>query len=666
MTDEPENRPGPTSRFAPMALGAVLVLGLIAWLVIGERANSPGPSNPSTGNGEEVAATDPKIGALDREGPGRREAVTDPESERAPRGFRGIVARPDGTPAPGATVKLFERSPFDPALAALRRSQGEAWPAFAQATTDDQGRFEIGIRSRDVRSFQLLAAHPEHAATRAEADLQDASEFVEIGEIRLAAAARLRGRVTVANTPLPIADATVTIHRTALIRGAPPAPLPVPTSQTSADGRFAFQNIAPGHVTVVVRAADYAQAFRTQVEVRLDSAPEVLLEMEAGRAITGEIVDNVGLPIRGALVTSIHADTGITESVRSDDRGRFALRNLRSGRHGLTAKHSGYEEAKAESVLADAENLRLRCTKLPSLDVRVTRPDGGLQSNFDLVARGYYESSPNDFARLPDSALRTVSAADLDARGVITLPGLQAGNYVLEVRADGFARTFSDPFRSPDDMGGRILEIRLDRGAAVRGSVRDAVGRPLTNAEVELTGISGDDGPLGSMLGQLSVSRATRTVVRTGADGLFLAGGLTPGPYRVLVRHEDHAEWALDEPITVLDGDNQGLPPIRLTRGTVLEGTVSFAGEPASRARVRILREPTRPGMAPELVCEATTDASGKFTVAERLPAGNFTATAERELDSPLRVLIDQKRTLTRFTLDGRRDRFRLELDDSR
>ena len=121
-----------------------------------------------------------------------------------------------------------------------------------------------------------------------------------------------------------------------------------------------------------------------------------------------------------------------------------------------------------------------------------------------------------------------------DADGRFLFPGLPAGNFTLEAVRPGYVRTFYGSTLLGKGPGQAValgegetvsdLTIQMIRGGVVTGTVRDASGRPQSDAEVSLVPMA--------RTGQPDVGQAT--TVRTDGLGSYRAYGLVPGRYFVV------------------------------------------------------------------------------------------------------------------------------------
>lgn len=134
-------------------------------------------------------------------------------------------------------------------------------------------------------------------------------------------------------------------------------------------------------------------------------------------SVQGRVTDPAGGAIGGAAVQITGEATGITVSVRSDDRGWFAVGPIGAGAYRLDVSRDGFKRHSQAVRLAVNQALRLDVRLEPgalSEVVTVTAPSGGLERlSASLVTR----LSPEQLAQLP-----------LDGRNFLDLALLASGS----------------------------------------------------------------------------------------------------------------------------------------------------------------------------------------------------------------------------------------------
>jgi protocatechuate 3,4-dioxygenase beta subunit len=166
----------------------------------------------------------------------------------------------------------------------------------------------------------------------------------------------------------------------------------------------------------------------------------------------------------------------------------------------------------------------------------------------------------------------------------------------FDVKAKGFLPAHESSL----DLDASPYVVKLARGAAIAGTVRDADGQPVEGAEVGITGEKSD----------------RPRVEHTDAKGAFVFDGVDDGVWRVTAHAtgfapSDPAEVEVREHHSA-SGVTLTLEPAEGLSGRVVDG----AGTPIAGARVRLV--PSAPdhdldGLTP--VAEATSGADGAYQV---------------------------------------------------
>ncbi|KFE69477.1 hypothetical protein DB31_6452 [Hyalangium minutum] len=183
--------------------------------------------------------------------------------------------------------------------------------------------------------------------------------------------------------------------------------------------------------------------------------------------------------------------------------------------------------------------------------------------------------------------------ASSNARGDFRVEGLAPGNYTLEARAVGYARTELRPVKVPS-VGPLTVELR--KAGVIEGFVVDAQGHPAAGAEVQVGG-------------------RVPEVATTGEGGGFSVE-VEPGDHTVSARRGSEA-GSLPNSIIIGAGKTVRDLRIQLGQSAVLEGRVvaNTAGTPIEGARVDVspYRKSGDSG-------RAVTDGSGRFSVGGLAP----------------------------------------------
>jgi hypothetical protein len=100
-------------------------------------------------------------------------------------------------------------------------------------------------------------------------------------------------------------------------------------------GAFHLRGVPPGRWRLYLdgNGGDFLRMWLTGGEAVEAGARGLVLTLTSGGTIGGEVVDSGGLPVQGACVAAAWTpDSGSGKSTRTDDRGRFEIRGLPTGR----------------------------------------------------------------------------------------------------------------------------------------------------------------------------------------------------------------------------------------------------------------------------------------------------------------------------------------------
>jgi hypothetical protein len=294
------------------------------------------------------------------------------------------------------------------------------------------------------------------------------------------------------------------------------------------------------------------------------------VRLERGVTLAGVVTDSRGQPLAGARIGLICAGPSYCTwpyafsmsgklhwppLCATDERGAFEwlsfpLEDALEGEHWvLTAEHPRAAPAMAhdvEKLAPDAGgviHLRLACGEGCSLRGRVLAPGGEPCAAAHVQARA--EPAPDQ-----PFCIRFAKEAATDAAGAFELLGLPQLRHRLEAACEGCAPRVIDVDLSRG--AGEPLEIRLEAGCDLEGTIVDAEGKPL--AGLELTAV-------------LAESRAFRTAT-SDASGRFRLAGL-PARGSLELSAAGRFERTLDLPSPAL--------AIRLPRPVTLEARLVAA-----------------------------------------------------------------------------------------
>ncbi len=204
--------------------------------------------------------------------------------------------------------------------------------------TDAEGRFELGDLAAGEVELVARGSGGELAVRRG---LELApGEVLEGVELRFEPGARLVGRVTDPDGR-PVRDAFVEVN------GAPGPALAGARAVTDGDGHFRMPGVAPGRYSVVAQKHPFRRGVR-EIEIgAADSEVQVELQLGAGLAVRGSVVDDQGAAAAECWLTLSKAGVNVGNRIgdlsRSD--GTFEIAGVEPGSYRLVAEKAGFRRA---------------------------------------------------------------------------------------------------------------------------------------------------------------------------------------------------------------------------------------------------------------------------------------------------------------------------------
>lgn len=481
----------------------------------------------------------------------------------------------------------------------------------ASGATGVDGRF--ALRIQEPRELVLLVEHPRYPSASYLIEPRDRG-VVELGDVVLHTSLGLVVELVDAERGQPVAGARITVTPVIfdpLIGGAQ-AQRRVAVSPR--DGKGVVYGIGAGDWTIRVEADGRATAelFHQQPEVAAIT-PVLRIVLGEGHALGGRVLGPAGEPVPGALVTITTGD-GDATVVTSGTAGEFRAVGLPVGRLHVRAETVAFEPVEQNDVPSPAAApLLLRFDRGLALAGRVVDANDGTPVEGVVVTA------------LPDGgpplvrAHRIVRPTTRSGRdGSFLVEGLPAGRFRLGFASDRHASRRSDvvePTRDPD----RAAVFAVREAPLVELVVRDANGRPLPHAELEMLPADNDGTAFAELLCR-ATREATAPTVRTDEHGRAALRAKSPR-FRLFTTAAGHA-GALGEIVTLdATAAQVRLPDVVLRRGaTVFGRCVRSGGAPAADALVQA--DPVG-GDTPRRFARTRADASGRFAFAP-LPAGDW------------------------------------------
>jgi hypothetical protein len=406
----------------------------------------------------------------------------------------------------------------------------------------------------------------------------------------------------------------------------------VRTVKSGEEGAFALTEVPAGRYLLRADLGGFSPA-SVAISLRPGESVTSLLRLEPIQLLEGRVEDRERRPIAQAALFAWplgggSSKTNVIESA-SDAEGKFALAGLAPGPWTVMVEAPGFG------------TLRLERVDVPSRPL-VLKLEGEARSLGGQVVDGRADVTDARVI-LAGPALSVPREMRSNDKGLFLFHGLGFGRFVLRaIAGDKVSRSVTVVI---DEDTGWLPPVRLPLadGARVTGVAIDDLGRPLAQAEIELTDSPADEAP---------------ETGRAGSDGRFVVGPIAPGRYEVWARSPGHA---MVQPAEVIARAEAAVEvSLRLARAVQITGkVVDEGGQPLAGVLVSAAAEsasvqdfavvsgklplaaeasnlPAQALAAKGQLRSAPTDAKGRFTIAD-LPPGRFTVSAS--VDTRLQVV---------------------------
>jgi len=356
---------------------------------------------------------------------------------------------------------------------------------------------------------------------------------------------------------------------------------------TATDGSYELRGLAKGMKRVLATQAGLASKSLPTFQVPSQNE-SIDFVMEDGLTVEGRVVERgASHPVPGARV--MYRPTGSrsrgagrrVESVRADDDGRFTLIGLLSGNCDVWARGDAHLQSTPQTVQAGSTNVLIQLP--PAARIEGTVVDG---ETGEPIERYTLLITGNEDIIIPSRMYRRRVK---DPEGRFLFAGVRPMKLWLVVRAKGYAETLHGPLQIAEGEVLSGIEVKVGRGATVRGRVIDSVGAPIPVAKVTLSRSGVDmNRPEAIFLGPLIENHAPKVHGVTKADGTYEISGLRGGTWKV---RAEHARYATEiEARVIVDGSGiSEAPDLTLQEAGGIRGIVrAEGGGPDAKARLTI------------------------------------------------------------------------------
>ncbi len=650
-----------------------------------DAPTNPNATNAGSNQGTEAGSTvEPAVSSGgDRTPVPKLIRTSAPDSSQEPQGLRGTAVDANGRPLLGVTVYLVESASNDPMMLLLFEQQPHLLAPMATAETDVDGTFAVGLAVAQQKTYDLFLLSPRHATVRLSGLQLLPDSWHDLGDLILRPGTTIRGRVTVeGQLGMPVPQAVVTVSSGGAFADAALRALPGESgalvANVNANGEYELKHApASGVVLVTALAPGFARVAKQDVELNSNGPVQVDFELPPGKTLTGDVRSNTGLAIANARIEAWPKQSNLPPLVGfSDARGMFVLQGMRAQPHTVKATALGFAQTEQANV-SPGQAVHLTLVPQNRIHVMALAPTGRVLRKYQLGLRRFFpkdHDAPLDAFALANGTLGSIHQVpdlrvQLDGRSdYAVIHNVPDGTYVCEVRAEGFAKTYSLPvrFRQPQLPGtapqeatpqqpGTVqrIEVTVTTGCSLRGRVLDRAGAPLAGATVR-TQAPGTmpDSPTLRMMDRWVPKRITQAIRQTDRDGFFLFERIALSNYQLQIDHPDACRTFVRD-IDCKQPGEQTLPPITMPHGSVVTGYATTDGRIAGQMKV-VLTTPATVPADKSLRLETVTDGEGRYRFMRRIPPGSYELqTAVVGTTSPdseiFQQLLQLKRSSTTF-----------------
>jgi uncharacterized GH25 family protein len=496
----------------------------------------------------------------------------------------GTVVDADGQPVPGANVEGVAEL-----LGGQRRDH-------TYTDAKDDGRFECWIRKASP-TVTLTASHKERLSMPmklGEVGPQGRSGLVL--RLERLAEATVEAKIDTKGLEKYLAALLLEANLFQRVDGGSNGN----SVRIAPNGVATFKNVLPGQYYIYVTHNNFGTSYCESEDFTVPPGnKEVAFSMpciEGGTAtIAGRVMNESGEPIAGAKATMFGAE-GVVGEVATDAEGRFLIENVPLRNNYLSVTAAGHL-SKTVGVASDGTEIEVRLAVGTYLYGRVVDAETGepvpLFELHSLTHNGEYSE---------DEAMRILLAQG----GSTSMSNQGDGRFCREVRFPGVtqlavhARDYLVGQATVRDPSAETVEIRLQRGGTMGGTVTTPEGQPLSGVLIS------------TMLTRPYDPPSTVTTTTSDIQGEFTITNIAPG-VPLFLRHQAYAVTRYVVPAT-------GPMAITMDPGAALTGKV--LPWPMAGARVVVMSSDASPDFGNPKT--SSVDDNGTFRI-EKLPAGNVT-----------------------------------------
>jgi hypothetical protein len=529
-------------------------------------------------------------------------------------GIFGRVVSNVGQPIPGVVISLYLGNVL---ISGTFPGSREAMDV--SAISDAYGNFVLN----DVpveKSYVVVGEHDDFAKSEVSNIAVRKDELTGEIELRMTEGAQICGVVRSKANGMPLAGARVELYFTlSMVWTKPEDQKPWKVVFTNGAGLFCFTHVSESSIKVRVSADGY-ETLTIPKSYALEAKPRdenLEFNLSQGRPLPGRVLTNRGFAVPDARVEAIgQAGEFISNSVAySDQAGYFLLEGMGPGRYQVRATCTGYSDATMNRATVSAGQIQLTMTPRGGVEGWVVNSANQPVTDFSLhLLRNHPTAGPNFLNK---------NRSFVDPEGYFLFDDLDPGEYMLEVRAAGYADGRSNAFTIvADEPVPAQVRITVTRGGTLAGIITDPVGEPVPSALVSLNLNNHVESQISRIFRQLAPTDERKREQRSDADGSYRFENIPADTYQLRVEHDQHAPRIIND-IFVNDDDLGGNSPldVQLPKGAIIAGrATSSDSSPLTFCKVQISQRDTG------YMDAGTTDIDGRFSFAN-LREGNYQLT---------------------------------------